>query len=97
MPLANPEERKGNMVFPKEIIASADWLAKLWEERNVLQGKIKLIAWGMKDIAFREKELNHWKKHFPNVNVVRYADAGHFLAEENPEEVITELENILAN
>jgi hypothetical protein len=37
----------------------------------VLDGKIKLIAWGMKDIAFREKELNYWIKHFPDANVVR--------------------------
>jgi len=57
MPLAIPEERKGNWVFPREIIASSQWLADLWSRCEALDGKIKLIAWGMRDIAFREKEL----------------------------------------
>ncbi|MCP4138760.1 MAG: alpha/beta fold hydrolase [Chloroflexi bacterium] len=97
MPLVKPEERKGNQVLPKEIIASSDWLADLWKKRNNLNGKIKLIAWGMKDIAFRKKELNHWRKHFPDVKVVQYPDAGHFLAEEKSEELIAEMEVILSN
>ncbi len=95
MPLAKPEERKGCWIFPKQIIGSSDWLAELWAERRVLDGKIKLIAWGMKDIAFREKELNHWISHFPDAKVVRYADAGHFVAEEKPDELIDELTAVL--
>jgi haloalkane dehalogenase len=95
-PLANPAERKGNWVFPKQIIAASHWLAGLWSQREELQGKIELIAWGMKDIAFRENELNRWTEHFPGVRVVRYPDAGHFLAEEVPGELIGELETILS-
>jgi haloalkane dehalogenase len=56
-----------------------------------LKGKIKLIAWGMKDIAFREKELNRWRETFPDARVIQFADAGHFLPEEKPEELISEL------
>ena len=48
--------------------------------------KIQLITWGMKGIAFREKELNHRAKHFPN--------AGHFVAEEKPDELISEIRAI---
>jgi haloalkane dehalogenase len=54
-----------------------------------------LIAWGMKDIAFREKELNRWTHHFPAARVVRYADAGHFLAEEKSAELTEELTEVL--
>ncbi len=97
MPLANPEERKGCWTFPKQIIASSDWLADLWSQRDALNGKIKLIAWGMKDIAFREKELNQWVEYFPDAKVVRYADAGHFVAEEKPDELIHELTAILSD
>ncbi len=93
-PLARPEERKGSWVFPRQIIAASDWLADLWAQRDRLKGKIKLIAWGMKDIAFREKELNHWAQHFPSARVVRYADAGHFLAEEKSAELIEELRSL---
>ena len=63
----------------------------------MLDGKIKLIAWGMKDIAFREKELNYWVKHFLDANVVLYADADHFLAEEKLDELIHELTAILSD
>ncbi len=95
MPLFNPAERKGCWTFPKQIIASSDWLAELWSRRAVLRGKIKLFAWGMKDIAFRKKELNYWIKYFPDAKVVRYTDAGHFIAEEKPDELIIELTSVL--
>jgi hypothetical protein len=42
----------------------------------------------MKDIAFREKELNHWIRLFPEANVVRLPDTGHFVREVNPEDLI---------
>ena len=93
-PLANPEQRKGNWVFPGQIIAASNWLAGLWSQREALEDKIKLIAWGMKDIAFREKELNYWTEHFPGVRVIRYPSAGHFLAEEKPGELVRELDAI---
>ncbi len=94
-PLSRPEERKGSWVFPRQITASSDWLADLWALRNRLRGTVKLIAWGMQDIAFREKELNQWVRAFPSARVVRYADAGHFLAEEKSDELIEELTRVL--
>lgn len=94
-PLAVPEERKGSWVFPKQIIASSEWLNSLWDRRDLLKDKIRLIAWGMKDIAFREKELNTWTANFPDARVVRFPDAGHFLAEEKPEELTEVVSSIL--
>jgi haloalkane dehalogenase len=90
-PLAIPGERKGNWIFPKRITGSTEWLSENWARRERLKGKIKLIAWGMKDIAFREKELNRWRETFPDARVIQFADAGHFLPEEKPEELISEL------
>jgi haloalkane dehalogenase len=94
-PLSRPEERKGSWVFPKQIIASSPWLEEQWSQRKALVSKVKLLAWGMKDIAFREKELKRWSMAFPSAKVVRYADAGHFLAEEKSEALIQELSEIL--
>lgn len=91
-PLGRPEERKGSWVFPREIIGSSDWLESLWAGRDRLQGKVKLIVWGMKDVAFREKELNRWAEAFPEARVVRLPEAGHFVAEEAPEELISAIE-----
>lgn len=96
-PLSRPEERKGCWVFPQQIIVASDWLAELWAQRDKLRGKVELIAWGMRDIAFREKELNRWAEHFPEARIVRYADAGHFLAEENSAELAEALTELTAS
>ena len=95
MPLDRPEERKGCWVFPKEIIGSSVWLESLWEKRELLKSKSILFAWGLKDVAFREKELNHWIKAFPEARVVRFEDAGHFVAEEQADELGKEMKVLL--
>ena len=95
MPFENPKERKGSKVFPKQIIDSSEWLQSLWDKHEVLKDKVVLIAWGMKDIAFKKKELDRWKESFPNAKVVEYEDVGHFVCEEKPGEMIKEFRNIL--
>jgi len=64
-PLATEEDRRGSWVFPREIVASSDWLASLWERRDLLASKPTTILWGNKDIAFRAKELRRWRGLFP--------------------------------
>lgn len=85
--LATPEERKGCFVFPKQIIASSPWLDQLWTHISTLNDKPKLIVWGMKDIAFREKELQRWERRFPEAQTVRLSSVGHFVQEEAPDEL----------
>jgi haloalkane dehalogenase len=86
-PLDNPADRKGCWVFPKQIVASTPWLGRLWERIDVLKEKPVLIAWGMKDIAFREKELKVWEQALPTAQTVRLATVGHFVQEEAPDEL----------
>lgn len=81
-PLEKPRERKGCWTFPKRIIASSGWLDSLWSQRGKIRDKPALILWGMKDIAFREQELNRWSGLFSNCKVRRYDDSGHFIQEE---------------
>jgi len=95
MPLDNPKERKGTYVFPKQIIGSSKWLKSLWDKHDILGNMNILIAWGMKDIAFRKKELNKWIKSFPKAIVVRYTDAGHFVSEEKANELIDKIKKFL--
>ena len=45
----------------------------------------------MKDIAFREQELNYWIKHWNNPEVIKLQEVGHFPQEEAPEKLINEL------
>jgi pimeloyl-ACP methyl ester carboxylesterase len=90
----SPEARKGNWVFPKQIIGASDWLDSLWRQRSLLADKVALIAWGAKDIAFREKELHTWMAAFPKARVLRFPKSGHFIPEENPSELAEAIRHI---
>ncbi len=85
--LPTAESRKGCYVFPRQIIASTPWLEQLWNKIGVLRDKPALFVWGMKDVAFREKELRRWQSALPNSRTVRLPTVGHFVAEEAPEEL----------
>ena len=87
-PLEVPEERKGCWVMPEQIIGATPWLEELWNKRENLSAIPKRIAWGMKDIAFREKELNGWIAAFPDEQVVRLQGVGHYIQEEGGQELI---------
>jgi haloalkane dehalogenase len=90
-PLADPAARRGCAVLPKQIIDSSGWLASLWDRRDVLAGIPTALVWGRKDKAFRDKELRRWQSLFPQARVVTFADCGHFVAEEHPAELATEI------
>jgi pimeloyl-ACP methyl ester carboxylesterase len=49
----------------------------------------------MKDIAFREQELNRWASLFSNCRVIRYGDTGHFVQEEKGSELSPIIEDFL--
>ncbi len=95
-PLKYPGERKGCFVFPKQIIESSDWLDSLWSQRGKIKDKPALILWGLKDIAFREQELNKWADLFSNSTVIKFEDAGHFLQEEKGGKLYLIVDDFLA-
>lgn len=71
------------------------WLGALWADRQKLTDKPTLVLWGMKDIAFREKELNRWIELFPTATVKRFETAGHFVQEEGGDELYRGVEDFL--
>lgn len=87
-PLQKPEERKGCWILPGQILGAANWLAELWERKSVLVEIPKLVVWGMKDIAFRENELNVWAAAYPDLKVVRLENAGHYVQEEGGKDLL---------
>lgn len=95
-PLPTAESRKGTWVFPGEIIGSSDWLAGLWERRDRFVDRPTLLAWGMKDIAFREDILRRWIEAIPHARVQRFEDAGHFLQDEAGEALAALVRRFLA-
>ena len=85
--LPTPESRKGTWVFPRQIIGSSAWLDSLWQRRANIADKPAMLAWGMKDIAFREQELRRWQELFPKAQVTRFATAGHYVQDEQGEAI----------
>jgi cis-3-alkyl-4-acyloxetan-2-one decarboxylase len=47
-----------------------------------------LICWGMNDFVFNPHYLAEWEKHFPNAQVHKFDDAGHYILEDAHEDVI---------
>ena len=49
---------------------------------------IKLI-WGMKDWCFRPECLDRFLQHWPDADVTRFSDGGHYIVEDEPESVVS--------
>ena len=94
--LPTPEDREGCAVLPREIIGSTPWLEELWAGVPSLQSKPALIVWGMKDRAFRAKELRRWESAFPTAWTLLLSAVGHFVQEEAPDDLARAVERFLA-
>ena len=93
--LAEENERQGTWIFLQELIESSGWYEFLWNRRDRIQDKPALILWGMKDIAFKGKELERWEGLFTTKQVIRYPEAGHFLLEEEAENLVPVIQKFL--
>ena len=94
-PLKGPEERRGSAILPGQITGSTPGLRELWDARAVLRVTPALILWGLKDIAFREKELDVWKSLLTDAAVITLEGVGHFVQEEAPDVLVREVRAFL--
>jgi len=46
-----------------------------------------LICWGDRDFVFDDHFLNRWEEVLPNATVHRFADCGHYVLEDAPDEI----------
>ena len=53
-----------------------------------LADKPMLIGWGMRDFVFGHEFLAEWVRRFPQADVHRFEDSGHFVLEDAGEELI---------
>lgn len=81
-PFSKASERNGTVAFAKSLLRDQDYYASIGKQLGVLKNKPVLIIWGMKDAFITEKHLNWMQTQFPDAEVVRYEDAGHFVLEE---------------
>ncbi len=54
-----------------------------------------LIAWGGKDTILTRATLDRWKQDFPRAEVLELPEAGHFLQEDAPEQIVPALLDFL--
>ncbi len=102
-PHPTPASRTAILVFPREIPSgpdgpvadlNADIEARLKEH---FRSKPVRIMWAMKDIAFTPEMLDElWLDTFPDAEVTRIPDAGHYLQEDAHEQIVPELIEFLA-
>ena len=91
----SPAARSANAALPGYIVGAGDWLRSIWDDRAAFADKPALLLWGLKDIAFRRKELERWKSALPNHDLHEFEECGHFLAEEAPDRVVSALRDFM--
>ncbi len=54
-----------------------------------------LICWGARDFVFDEDYLAEWRRRFPNAEVHRFSNAGHYVLEDATEEIVCRIQSFL--
>lgn len=67
---------------------SYDLVSEVQESLHRFAAIPMLICWGEKDFVFDHHFLDEWTRRFPQAEVHRYPDAGHFVLEDKSHEVI---------
>lgn len=63
-------------------------LEQLERDLTKLSHLPKRLIWGMKDWCFRPECLERFIKHWPEADIVRLNDVGHYVIEDSPEETL---------
>jgi haloalkane dehalogenase len=63
---------------------------------DVFRDRPVLVCWGDKDFVFDHHFLAEWQKIYPNAEVHRFSDCGHYILEDASEEIIPLIRTFLA-
>ncbi len=72
-------------------------LVRIEEGLAKFQSHPMKLFWGEKDWCFTTKFLDEWIERFPNAQVTRYPDAGHYVFEDAFDRMLPELQAFLAD
>ena len=72
-----------------DIVAEVDRNARQFADRPML------ICWGLKDFVFDRHFLQRWEDTFPDAEVHRFDDCGHYILEDARDEVIEHITKFL--
>jgi acyl-CoA synthetase (AMP-forming)/AMP-acid ligase II/pimeloyl-ACP methyl ester carboxylesterase len=74
---------------------SYDLCRQVDDDLHKLTNRPTLICWGMKDFVFDPEFLAEWRRRMPDAEVHEYADAGHYILEDVPTDVIARIGQFL--
>ncbi len=92
----SPAARAASAALPGHIVGASDWLRSIWDDRAAFANKPALLLWGLRDIAFRRKELDRWRSALADFELHEFEECGHFIAEEAPDRAVATLRNFMA-
>ena len=99
-PYNNYANRIGTLRFVQDIPMSSDALSysvvkNIEENLEQFKSLPVMIAWGAKDFVFNDHFLKKWQGIFPEAEVHRVQDAGHYVVEDAHERIIPWIEEFL--
>lgn len=93
----DPDSRERVLfTLARALLGSSAHYDALWQRRDELAKVPVLIAWGLKDSAFRPHQLAKWRQAVPAAQVVELPGAGHWPHEEEPQAVLAALRTFVA-
>jgi haloalkane dehalogenase len=97
-PYNTPRNRLAILKFVQDIpLTSSDMSYSVVDHTQQhlfrLKDKPMMICWGMKDFVFDKDFLAEWQKRFPDAKVHRFPKAGHYILEDQPENVLECINN----
>jgi haloalkane dehalogenase len=94
-PFRRPDRREPTVIFPREIIASGDYLGEVEKNLAHIADRPTLIVWGAKDGGFRTADRERFERTFANHRTVILETAKHFIQEDEPVRVAAEIRSFL--
>jgi len=83
-PFAKKNNRIQTAIFPRQLIKAYEFEKAVEKNLNKIRNIPVLFSWGIKDFAFKQHQLERFKKHFPN-HETQLLEAGHFWQDEQGE------------
>jgi len=99
-PFPDWNSRYGTLAFPRDIPVgeahpSTPTMGEIQDALPKLADKPAVIIWGVHDPAIPPLLIDAWTQVFPNAEVHRLETASHFLQEDEPEQIVTYIQEFL--
>jgi len=94
-PFRRPDRREPTVIFPREIIASGEYLVEVEANLGRVADRSALIVWGVKDGGFPPRERERFERAFPKHRTVLLETAKHFIQEDEPARLAGEIRAFL--